>query len=56
MRIKDKITKQIFNVSSQSIIEQMLSNPKRYEEVKKGVENKTTPLTSDSIQNKENKE
>jgi len=34
MKIKDVKTNQIFNVSTKSIIDKMLSNPKQYVEIK----------------------
>lgn len=53
MKIKDKINNQIFNVSSKSVIDQMLSNSKRYIEIKEVGNQKPT---SKSIIVKNNKE
>lgn len=54
MKIKDKITKQIFNVSSQSIINQMLSNSKRYVEIKE--QGNSNPVPDTTLELDENKE
>ncbi len=54
MKIKDKVTKQIFNVYSQSIINQMLLNPKRYVEIKE--QGNSNPVPDTTLKLDENKE
>lgn len=46
MKIKDVKTNQIFNVSTKSIINTMLSNPKKYVEVKEAGKEKPAPKST----------